>query len=225
MLERLTVRQAIPFVFVLLAVSCTPGPASIDDLTANEQVFVEWIPLERVATDRITRIDADGTAHLMAILQHVVDADFGGGEITDVQLRFGGSEVSGILRGHLEESGFALSMLSDQLTWTEWAQIPSLMEGPHVVVPQERADAIVTQIQEWFAAHSPLDVRAERGAASAVIVKRLVLPAGVWYRTTHEPSPSFADDDGATRDGGTLDSSGHDRAAPGIAEPGRVACG
>ena len=61
--------------------------------------------------------------------------------------------------------------------------------------------------------------------ASAVIVKRLVLPAGIWYRAAHEPSPSFADDDGATRDAGTLDSRWYDSAACGVAEPNRGARG
>ena len=61
--------------------------------------------------------------------------------------------------------------------------------------------------------------------ASAVIVKRLVLPVGVWYRVAHEPNPRFADDAGTTRDAARLDSSGHDSAARGVAEPDRGARG
>ena len=61
--------------------------------------------------------------------------------------------------------------------------------------------------------------------ASAVIVKRLVLPVGVWYRVPHEPNPRFADDAGTTRDAARLDSSGHDSAARGVAEPDRGARG
>ena len=145
---------------VFLALACGPGkPLSVGDLPPNEEAFVEWIPLDRAATERITGIDAPGTAHFADVHQRVVDIAVGGGEIMDVQVQLAGATLSGILRGHVEEFGLVLHMLNDQSPRTEWSQIPSIMAGPHLVLPMESVDKIVAEIQEWLAAHGSPDVR------------------------------------------------------------------